>query len=43
MLTRTEGSPPVEILLVEDNAGDAQLMRIAFGDADPETAIVEVP
>ena len=27
------------ILLVEDNAGDAQLMRIAFGDALPEARL----
>jgi chemotaxis family two-component system response regulator Rcp1 len=30
MLTRTEGSPPVEILLVEDNAGDYRLTQEAL-------------
>ncbi len=30
MLNRTEGSPPVEILLVEDNAGDYRLTQEAL-------------
>ena len=30
---------PARILLVEDNAGDAQLMRIAFAEAAPEARL----
>ncbi len=33
------GRVPNRILLVEDNAGDAQLMRIAFAEALPEARL----
>jgi two-component system, chemotaxis family, response regulator Rcp1 len=32
-------SRPVRVLLVEDNAGDAQLMRIAFAEAHPDALL----
>jgi two-component system, chemotaxis family, response regulator Rcp1 len=30
---------PVRVLLVEDNAGDAQLMRIAFAEVQPDALL----
>jgi chemotaxis family two-component system response regulator Rcp1 len=35
----TRRSRPARVLLVEDNAGDAQLMRIAFSEAHPDALL----
>ena len=35
----TRRTRPVRVLLVEDNAGDAQLMRIAFAEAHPDALL----
>jgi CheY-like chemotaxis protein len=35
----TRRSRPARVLLVEDNAGDAQLMRIAFAETHPDALL----